>query len=105
MDEETKQLIHAIARDVGTLNAKTDAMSFQIDSLQFDMDAGFATVNEQFEKIDKRLENVDDRFSEVFDHLDGLTRSYSKFDAEDAAMRFRQDRLEARVETLERKIR
>lgn len=98
MDEETKQLIHQIARDVGTLQSdasslksdvselKTDAktltlrsdvLEFNFDEMHADMDLGFSLTNDSFEKLTR--------------HIDGFTAGLH-----------RDDRLEERILRLER---
>src|SRR3989339_1167178 len=96
MDEETKQLIIGMAKDIGTLKSdvgslksdvgtlksdvgtlkfKVEGLDYRFDSLQFDlnsmrgeMETGFAIVHEQFE--------------ELTNHIDGLVKKNIPFGPE-----------------------
>lgn len=123
MDEETKQLIIGMARNIGTLKSdvgslKSDVaeikqefgsdirslksevanMSFRMDSLQFDLSA-FR------DETDLNFSIVKDQFNEMEIRFDDDVRRTLRTENGDAAMMSRQDRLEARVTILERKMR
>ncbi len=119
MDEETKQLIIGMAKDIGTLKSdvgslksdvgslksdvgslKSDvgSLAFRIDSIQFDL-------NCFREETDVNFSLVHDESGRLEEHIDGFAKQSIRFDTENAATRSRQDRMEERLDRLERKIR
>jgi len=117
MDEETKQLIYQIARDVGTLTSdvtslksdvsvlksdvstlkedvktltlRSDVLEFNFDEMHSDMDLGFSITNDSFEKLTR--------------HIDGFAAQSLRMDQELAAGLHRDYRLEERILRLEQR--
>ena len=117
MDEETKQLIYQIARDVGTLTSdvtslksdvstlksdvstlkddvktltlRSDVLEFNLDEMHADMDLGFSLANDSFERLTR--------------HIDGFAAQSLRMDQELAAGLHRDDRLEERILRLEQR--
>lgn len=89
MDEETKQLIQQMAKDVSTLALRADEMDFKLDEMHADMDLGFSLANDSFEKLTR--------------HIDGFAAQSIRLDQELAAGLHRDDRLEKRILRLEQR--
>ncbi|OGL98121.1 hypothetical protein A2304_03500 [Candidatus Uhrbacteria bacterium RIFOXYB2_FULL_57_15] len=86
-----KQEFVRIAKRFDGLETKIDAVNFKVDVLEKKTDDGFVVVAKEFDRISRQIE--------------GITGMYVRLDTEDVALRARQDRLEACVDSIEQRPR
>ncbi len=84
-----KEDVSTLKSDVRTLTIRADVMDFKLDDMHAEIDLGFSITNDCFEKLTT--------------HIDGFAAKAIRTDQELAAGLHRDDRLEERILTLERR--
>jgi tetrahydromethanopterin S-methyltransferase subunit G len=117
MDGETRQAFAQVSREIGELASATkagfDAVDKRLDWVdkKFEMiGKKFTVVDEQFLGIHKRLDTMDEKLTKtnkrvemLYGNVEGFMHLHRTLDADLAAVRLHQGRLDERVTRLEQK--